>query len=108
MDAETFNDFIERDNVVGRLLIAHFLAIQIVFNPIIDREWAGRQRSTPVRTSLEWIRSVSDLLPPDKKSLAEWPRAIADSVVEELSGKQSIVPKISILRRREGHNVAVF
>ena len=49
-----------------------------------------------------------DLLPPEKKNLTDWPRAIAESVDDELSGKQTQVPKISILRRKEGFNVGVF
>jgi hypothetical protein len=51
---------------------------------------------------------VYDALPPEKKQLTDWPRAIAESVDDELSGKQAPVPKISILRKKEGFNVGVF
>jgi hypothetical protein len=60
--------------------MAHFLAIQIVGSPITDREWSGKNKSTPVRYHLDWIYSVCDMLPNDKKKFNDWPRAVADSV----------------------------
>ena len=108
MESEDFNDFIRQDNVVGRILIAHFIAIQIVVRPIIDREWAGRKRSTPLRCHLGWIDSVYDTLPVEKRRFISWPLAIAESVEEELRGHKSHVPKISILRMQEGHNTGLF
>lgn len=108
MENEDFNDFIKQSNVAGRILIAHFIAIQIMVSPIIDREWAGRNRSTPLRCNLSWVNFVEDELPANKRHFIDWPRAIAESVEEELQGKQSPVPKVSILRRKEGFNVRAF
>ena len=102
-----FDDFITAQNLIGRVLIAHFLAIQIVIGPIIDREWMGRKRSTPIRTNLDWINGICQMLPTEKKHLVDWPREIAEGVDEELAGTVSVVPKVSILRRNEGLNVGV-
>ena len=99
-----FDDFITSQNLIGRILIAHFLAIQIVIGPIIDREWMGRKRSTPIRTNLDWINGIALMLPTEKKYLVDWPRSIAEGVEEELAGTISVVPKVSILRRKEGLN----
>lgn len=37
----------------------------------------------------------------------DWPRGIAEGVDEELAGTVSVVPKVSILRRKEGYNIGV-
>lgn len=108
METDIFDDFVDIKNVAGRVLMAHFFSTEMVFAPIMDREWMGRKRSTPVRIHLSWIHSVSTLLSADDQYLIEWPRAIANSVADELSGKQSVIPKVSILRKREGYSVGVF
>jgi hypothetical protein len=38
MDSKRIEDFIDPANSVARILIAHFLAIQLVVSPIVDRE----------------------------------------------------------------------
>ncbi|KAH9212354.1 hypothetical protein DL95DRAFT_304365 [Leptodontidium sp. 2 PMI_412] len=80
LESQPFRDLIDPKNLGGRVLITHFLAIQIVGDPIIGREWSGRNKSTPVRYHLDWIYSVCDMLPDDKKKFNGWPRAVADSV----------------------------
>ncbi|PVH81305.1 hypothetical protein DL98DRAFT_624687 [Cadophora sp. DSE1049] len=80
LESQPFRDLIDPKNLGGRVLIAHFLAIQIVGAPIIDREWSGRIKSTPVRYHSDWIYSVCGMLPGDKKKFNDWPRAVADSV----------------------------
>ena len=98
-----FDIFISQSNLIGRILIAHFLAIQIVIGPIIDREWQGRRRSTPIRTNLDWIYDISTILPAEQKHLITWPRAVADNLNKELAGiMNDCLPKFSVLRRGEG------
>ena len=108
MSEDDFETFIPPSNIIGRVLIAHFLAIQIVIGPILDREWQGRRRSTPIRTNLNWIHDISDLLPLQDRYLVEWPRKIAETVDEELAGIVSGVDRVSVLRRSEGLNAGVI
>jgi hypothetical protein len=102
MDVETFQDFTDPANLVSRMLIAHFLTIQIVIAPIIDREWLGRSKSTPIRIHLDWIFALCEALPPNLRIYMEWPKAVAEAAGEEIVGKQSLVPRIPIFRKKEG------
>lgn len=102
MDDKDIRLFLDPSNVVVHLLIAHFLALQCIMAPILDREYGQRGRMTPLRYHLSWIDSILDLLPPNMKHLMEWPKAVADCVRDELNGKQAPVTRMSILRKKEG------
>ncbi len=54
-DFATF--FMSPTNTISDILIANLFSLQLVVAPIINREWAGRKRSTPLRNHL--IRSIS-------------------------------------------------
>ncbi|TAQ85816.1 hypothetical protein B7494_g5864 [Chlorociboria aeruginascens] len=53
-----FNTFLSPTNIVARLLIAHFLALEIIISPILDREWSQRNMDMPARTHLDWIPRI--------------------------------------------------
>lgn len=108
MSEDDFETFIPPTNTTGRILIAHFLAIQIVIGPILDREWLGRRRSTPIRTNLDWIYDICEMLPSEQRHLLEWPRTIAETVDEELAGVFDSVERVLVLRRGEGLNAGVM
>jgi hypothetical protein len=64
LEKEALKELTDPKNLGGRILIAHFLAIQIVVSPIVDREWYGQSRSIPIRNHLRWIYSVQEHLTP--------------------------------------------
>ena len=102
MDMDEFKEFVDPKNHVSRILIVHFIAVQMIVAPIIDREWHGRSKTTPVRAHLDWIFSAYDAVPPLMRRYVEWPHAIATAIKDEISGKQTLLPTVSILRRKEG------
>jgi len=101
MDPETFQEFMDSSNIVARILISHFFALQLVVAPIINREWAGRKRSTPVRNHLDQIHQLAKGIPDAYRGYLDWPLAIADAVVDEVVGNKSLVPRVPILRKKE-------
>jgi hypothetical protein len=101
MDLEMFHEFMDPSNIVVQLLIAHFFALQLVVAPIINREWAGRKRSTPLRFRLDQIYQLSKGIPDSYKSHLAWPLAIADAVMDEVAGNKPLVPRVPILRNKE-------
>jgi hypothetical protein len=103
MDTQRITDFIDPCNHVARILISHFLAIQMVVSPITDREFSHRIRYTPVRSLLNWVNLIYDGCPPHLQRYMEWPKAINDSVETELLGKQGAIP---ILRKNEGYSLS--
>jgi hypothetical protein len=105
MDNEDFRLFVDPENLVAQVLIAHFLAIQFIMAPILDREYGQRSRVTPTRYHLSWVDTALNLLPEGMKYLLEWPKAVTDCVRDELQGKQAPVSRISILRKKEGFSM---
>jgi len=102
MDKERLQDFIDPNNYIARILLGHFLALQMVVSPIIDREWAHRTRATPVRSPLIWISNIYRDCPSRLKDYLKWPRDIGDAVSEEIAGKTTSMPIIAILKKGEG------
>jgi hypothetical protein len=101
MDPDSFQKFMDPNNIVSRILIAHFFALQLVVAPIINREWAGRKRSTPVRNHLDQIYQLAKGIPDEFRGYLDWPLAIADAVVDEVVGNKSLVPRVPILRKKD-------
>jgi hypothetical protein len=102
LDNVSFKDLTDPANHVSKILIAHFLAIQLAMLPIMAREWEGRIRATPIRPSLDWISSISSSVPPHMRPSVEWPKAIADTVRDELAGKLPATSNYLVLRKNEG------
>jgi hypothetical protein len=102
LDTVSFKDLTDQANHVSKILIAHFLAIQIVMLPIMAREWEGRTRAMPIQPSLDWILSISSSLPTHMLPYIEWPKAIADTVCDELAGELPATSRRLVLRKNEG------
>lgn len=108
MSNKLFQEFIDPSNVVARLLIAHFLAIQIIVAPISDREYGGRVRVMPARGDLDWLSMLHRDCPQRLRKYLEWPMAVKDCLRDEIEGTEKLVPTISILRKKEGLCKAIF
>jgi len=108
MSTKEVEDFVDSSNQVSRILIAHFLAITMIVCPIIDREWAHRVRSTPLRTNLCWIDSIYEETQQHLRGYLAWPKAISQCVSEEMVDKKRPVSTISILRKNEGLSKGLF
>jgi len=101
MSPSDFSTFMSPTNTISHILIANFFALQLVVAPIINREWAGRKRSTPLRNHLDQIYQLAKGVEEGYESYMEWPLAIADAVLEEVAGNTAVVPNLSILRKGE-------
>ncbi|KUJ10463.1 uncharacterized protein LY89DRAFT_656240 [Mollisia scopiformis] len=99
-DNQEFTDFSDPTNTISRILVGHFFAIQLMMLPILDREWGGRTKTTPCRMNLDWVARINDSIPSHMSYYLDWPTAVADAVLEELSGIHVTIPKLSILRKK--------
>ncbi|RDL33739.1 uncharacterized protein BP5553_08107 [Venustampulla echinocandica] len=79
MNNNKLREFTAPENVVSRILLIHFLAIQLVMGPIIDREFGERRCVVTLRGHLDWINSGTHILPADMRDLIEWPISVARS-----------------------------
>ncbi|KAA8564245.1 hypothetical protein EYC84_011191 [Monilinia fructicola] len=88
MSNYTFFKFTDRENRVGRVLLAHFLAVQKIMGPILNREVefdrergdGGLRFTGGIRGHKHWVEGIWDELIEDKsrewEAFMEWPRRI--------------------------------
>ncbi|KAL3428498.1 C6 zinc finger protein [Phlyctema vagabunda] len=104
MSTADFIHFIDVNNEDARILLAHFTSLQLVFAPLMDREWSGRTMKSPVRGLLAWITTTYNNTSYEKKGYVEWPKAIAEYARMELDENPTKVPFVEVLRKREGYS----
>lgn len=102
LDNQSFNDFFSPTNPISRILVGHFLAIQNMMLPILDREWAGRTKNTPCRMNPDWMNTINEGLPVHMRHFMEWPTTVAGAVSNEISTGHCTSPKVSKLRKKGG------
>ncbi|RFU28797.1 hypothetical protein B7463_g7532, partial [Scytalidium lignicola] len=103
MDSESFQEFVDPNNKISQILIAHFVAMQFLVAPIIARQWQGRSRTTPVRSQLDWITSIYNDLPPGMRKYIEWPRAVGEGLASDSPETQPLVPGSLLLMKQSGY-----
>ncbi|TVY81757.1 Sterol uptake control protein [Lachnellula suecica] len=79
MDKPDFEAFLGSANTFARILIAHFLAIELMMAPILEREICMKGRTKTIRHNLSWIDKSFHLVPDRMKYLIEWPKSVSDS-----------------------------
>ena len=87
MDQSQFRLLNDLSNHVSHLLLAHFVACEIMMAPIFGREWKGRVISTPMEGTLQWLHGMRDGIPANLRCFLSWPVAVASRIKAELRGE---------------------
>jgi hypothetical protein len=79
MSNRTFAIFLDDRNKVARVWMAHFLAVQIIMKPILDREtvWDGSGMGI-FRANERWIEAIVRDVGDEFGSLVDWLRTIVN------------------------------
>ena len=89
MSHDEFAEFTNPANDVGKLLQAHFVAMQLIMTPISKVEYVGRpsraQSPEPSRvnndgTTVRWLKALHRNIPPHMLKYYEWPLFIENEV----------------------------
>ena len=83
MPHENFRDFIDPENEVGRLLQAHFVALQLIMTPITNSERVSRKvpdDPEEKNKSVGWLLGLHANIPPRLLKYYEWTMWIEDQV----------------------------
>jgi hypothetical protein len=88
MDNQQFQLLINLSNDVNQLLLAHFIALQTILGPILERERQGRIIVTPVKSMLDWLDKIYDEVAPNLRCFLAWPIAIGKYIRAELNQGQ--------------------
>jgi hypothetical protein len=74
---DEFQAFIDPDNAVAQILLAHFIAIQAILTPILYLERVGFQGVDAPTCVLGWIEGIYANVPVGWKVFVEWPRQVS-------------------------------
>lgn len=74
---DEFQAFIDPNNTVAQILLAHFIAIQAILTPILYLERVGFQGVNAPTAVLGWIEGIYWNVPQHLRYHVEWPRKIS-------------------------------
>lgn len=74
---DEFQAFINPNNSVAQILLAHFIAIQAILTPILYLERVGFQGIDAPTAVLSWIEGIYRNVPPHLRHHVEWPRQVS-------------------------------
>ncbi|KAL2431448.1 hypothetical protein ABEF95_009068 [Exophiala dermatitidis] len=92
---DSFKSFLDPDNLVAQLLLAYFVAIQLLMVPLATHEWGrhrpaadqARARARVLFGVVEWAHSIFKHLGPTELNVhLEWPRKIVAIANAEIRG----------------------
>ncbi len=88
---DEFQAFIDPNNSVAQILLAHFIAIQAILTPILYLERVGFQGIDAPTAILDWIEGIYHSLPPHLRHHVEWPRQVSEYPFTRFLGQQKQV-----------------
>jgi hypothetical protein len=97
---DSFRTFLDPDNLVAQLLLAYFVAVQLLMIPLAAHEWQHRTDVTRVRVlfgTIEWAQGIFERLDAsgtDLKVHLDWPRKIIQTVIAEINGDVLVLPPV--------------
>ncbi|KAF2018147.1 hypothetical protein BU24DRAFT_165813 [Aaosphaeria arxii CBS 175.79] len=74
---DEFQSFIDPNNNVAQILLAHFIAIQATLTPILVLERVGFQGIDAPTKVLGWIECIYKNVPSSLRTHVEWPREVS-------------------------------
>jgi len=106
MTNQQFQVFSQSTNMVTQLLLAHFVAVEIMLGPILGREWKGRILSTPMEGIFAWLKKIQREMSPNLIPYLNWPAHIARCIEAEIQGERPPRPWLKVFfRRRDASEV---
>ena len=79
MSHDDFQLLSDPGNPFAQILLAHFVAVQILMLPIKSREWMGRDMGKPNRRTVFRMDRLYNNVPVKMRKYLEWPISICES-----------------------------
>ncbi|KAL6707216.1 hypothetical protein ACN47E_004763 [Coniothyrium glycines] len=74
---DEFQAFIDPNNSVAQILLAHFIAVQAILTPILYLERVGFQGVDAPTAVLSWVEGIYRNIPPILRHYVNWPRHVS-------------------------------
>ncbi|KAF1834987.1 hypothetical protein BDW02DRAFT_497013 [Decorospora gaudefroyi] len=87
---DEFQAFIDPNNSVAQILLAHFIAIQAILTPILYLERVGFQGVDAPTAVLGWIEGIYWGVPQELRHHVEWPRQVSQYPFIRFLGQRQV------------------
>jgi hypothetical protein len=87
---DEFQSFIDPNNSVAQILLAHFIAIQAVLTPILVLERVGFQGIDAPTATLGWVEGIYRNVPDRLRHYVTWPRQISRYPFMNFKGQRQL------------------
>lgn len=81
-DAE-FNEFSNPNNTIGQILLAHFMALEVVLLPMLEREYDKTFPTNQLINRCSWFDSIERSVPSEFRHFVRWPGEILNDAREK-------------------------
>ncbi|KAL9107497.1 MAG: hypothetical protein Q9227_007599 [Pyrenula ochraceoflavens] len=77
-----FQWFVDPTNVVAQILLAHFIAIQMIMIPLTEADWPKRidRHARGILGPVEWAQRIWERCPDSHRPHLDWPMAVIQTV----------------------------
>ncbi|OBU00771.2 hypothetical protein VE01_01237 [Pseudogymnoascus verrucosus] len=78
-----FSAFANPNNTVGQILLAHFMALEVVLLPMLEREYDKTFPTNQLINRCSWFDSIERSVPPEFRHFVRWPAEILNNAREK-------------------------
>lgn len=83
LSATTFNAFVSPSNTIGQILLAHFMALEVVLLPMLEREYEKEFPRNQLINRINWFDVIESSVPPECQYFIQWPAGILNEAREK-------------------------
>ncbi|KFY31808.1 hypothetical protein V493_00771 [Pseudogymnoascus sp. VKM F-4281 (FW-2241)] len=85
-----FAAFSDPGNTIGQILLAHFMALEIVLLPMIEREYDTTFTKNQLINRCSWFDMIEKSVPPEFQLLIRWPAEVINGARERWKAMAAI------------------
>lgn len=93
-----FSEFVNPNNTIGQILLAHFMALEVVLLPMLEREYDKSFPTNQLINRCSWFDSIERSVPPEFRHFVRWPGEILNDAREKWKA-MAIISGLSVAKR---------
>lgn len=82
MSDTQFTAFSNPNNTIGQILLAHFMALEVVLLPMLEREYDKTFPTNQLINRCGWFDSIESSVPSEFQHFIHWPAGILNDARE--------------------------
>lgn len=78
-----FTEFASPYNTIGLILISHFMALEVVLLPLLERQYENSFPRNQLLSRFGWFDTIEKSLAPELQRFVQWPARVLKQACEE-------------------------